>query len=90
VVLCTPTVIGERKAGTNKLDGKLDEYAGITRKVAEETGAPLCDLRKAFRDYLAADNPDDKEKGVLTTDRVHLSDAGNKLVADAVLATIDR
>src|SRR5277367_3272114 len=27
VVLCTPTVIGEKKPGTNKLDTKLDEYA---------------------------------------------------------------
>src|SRR6202012_5324185 len=27
VVLCTPTVIGEKKAGTNKLDARLDEYA---------------------------------------------------------------
>ena len=50
VVLCTPTVIGEKKTGTNKLDAKLDEYAEISRKVAKETGAQLCDLRKAFVD----------------------------------------
>jgi isoamyl acetate esterase len=90
VVLCTPTVIGEKKAGTNSLDTKLDEYADISRKVAKETGAQLCDLRKAFQDYLAKHNADDKEKGVLTTDRVHLNDAGNRLVAETILATIDR
>ena len=90
VVLCTPTVIGEKKAGANKLDAKLDEYAEVSRKVAKETGAQLCDLRKAFQEHLAKNNPEDKEKGVLTTDRVHLNDAGNKLVADTILATIDR
>lgn len=90
VVLCTPTVIGEKKLGTNALDAKLDEYAEISRKVAKDTGSQLCDLRKAFADHLAKNNADDKERGVLTTDRVHLNDAGNKLVAETVLATIDK
>jgi isoamyl acetate esterase len=90
VVLCTPSVIGEKKAGTNPLDAKLDEYSAVSRAVAKETGAQLCDLRKAFLDYLAKDNPEDKEQGVLTRDRVHLNDAGNKLVADTILAAIDR
>lgn len=88
VVLCTPTVIGEKKS--NKLDAQLDEYADVSRTVAKETGVTLCDLRKTFRDYLATHNADDKEKGVLTGDRVHLNDAGNRLVADTILATIDK
>ncbi len=86
VVICTPTVIGEKKE--NKLDPLLDEYADLSRGVAKETGSPLCDLRKAFRDHLAKTNADDKEKGVLTSDRVHLNEAGNKLVADTVLGVI--
>jgi len=90
VVLCTPTVIGEKKIGTNKLDEKLDEYAEIGRKVAKDTGVQSCDLRKAFADNLAKNNPDNKDKGVLTTDRVHLNEAGNKLVAETILATIDK
>jgi isoamyl acetate esterase len=88
VVLCTPTVIGEKKS--NKLDAQLDDYADVSRKVAKETGATLCDLRKTFREHLAAHNADDKERGVLTGDRVHLNDAGNRLVADTILATIDK
>jgi lysophospholipase L1-like esterase len=90
VVLCTPTVIGERKAGANKLDAKLDEYAEVSRSVAKDAGAQLCDLRKAFADHLARNNPDDKERGVLTADRVHLNDAGNRLVAETILAAIDK
>jgi isoamyl acetate esterase len=90
VVLCTPTVIGEKKAGGNKLDAQLEEYAGISRKVATETGSKLCDLRKAFVDHLAANNPDDKDRGVLTTDRVHLNEAGNKLVADTMLGVLTK
>lgn len=88
VVLCTPTVIGEQKA--NPLDAKLDEYAGVSRAVAKATGSQLCDLRAAFREYLATHNAGDKASGVLTTDRVHLNDAGNKLVADTILAAIDK
>jgi len=90
VVLCTPTVIGEKKAGGNKLDAQLDEYAGISRKVAADTESKLCDLRKAFVDHLAKNNPDDKASGVLTTDRVHLNEAGNKLVAETMLGVLTK
>lgn len=82
VILCTPTVIGEKKDGANKLDAKLDQYADISRKLAEEMKLPLCDLRKAFVEHLKANNPEDKGSGVLTGDRVHLNEAGNQLVAD--------
>ncbi|CAN5532712.1 SGNH/GDSL hydrolase family protein [soil metagenome] len=88
VVLCTPTVIGEKKPGTNSLDKKLDEYADISRKVAKDTETPLCDLRKAFQAAITKTNETEKEKGVLTSDRVHLNDAGNKLVAETMLGVI--
>jgi lysophospholipase L1-like esterase len=89
VVLCTPTVIGEKKVGT-RLGNMLIDYAKVSRKVAGETGARLCDLDATFRDYLVKNNPDNKDQGVLTTDRVHLNDAGNKLVAETILKTIDK
>jgi lysophospholipase L1-like esterase len=85
VILCTPTVIGEKPNGENKLDAMLDEYADISRKVAKDTKVQLCDLRKAFVDHLKTNNPDKKEKGILTGDTVHLSEAGNKLVAETIL-----
>lgn len=88
VVLCTPSVIGEKKDGGNNLDAKLDAYSAISRKVAKETGSTLCDLRQAFLDHLAKNNPDNKAQGILTGDRVHLNDAGNKFVADTILATL--
>jgi len=86
VVLCTPTVIGEK--AENKLDKQLDEYSDVTRKLAAELKLPLVDLRKAFVDHLKANNKDNKEKDVLTRDRVHLNDAGNKLVADTIQKVI--
>ena len=87
-MLCTPTVIGEKKPGTNPLDKKLDEYAALSRKVAKETESPMCDLRKAFQEYIAKNNTENKDQGVLTSDRVHLNDAGNKLVAETMLRVI--
>jgi lysophospholipase L1-like esterase len=86
VVLCTPSVIGEKADGGNPLDKKLDEYADISRKVAKELKLPVCDLRKAFLAHLKDHNTFNKEKGVLTTDGVHLNAAGNRFVAEQVLA----
>jgi lysophospholipase L1-like esterase len=80
-VLCTPTVIGEKKAGTNPLDGMLDEYAEITRGVSAETKAPLIDLRAACIAHLAEHNKADAKEGVLTTDGVHLTPAGDQFIA---------
>jgi len=45
----------------------------------------LIDLRKAFASYEQANNTEDKESGLLTNDRVHLTDAGNQLVADEMI-----
>ena len=81
IVLCTPSTIGEKSDGSNKLDSMLEEYSTVSRKVAEDTGVTLCDLRKSFLDHLKKQNPDNKEKGILTGDGVHLNAAGNKFVA---------
>ncbi len=88
VVLCTPTVIGEKPDGTNRADPRLDEYAAIGRKVARETKSTLCDLRKAFLDHLKAHNKAGAARGVLTGDTVHLNDNGNKLVAQTILEAL--
>jgi lysophospholipase L1-like esterase len=90
VVLCTPTVIGEKKPGTNKLDKLLDEYSEVSRGVAKDTKSVPCDLRKAFQDHITGNNADNKDSGVLTTDRVHLNGAGNKLVAETMLKALDK
>ena len=85
VVLCTPSVIGEKFDGTNSQDSTLDQYCAISRKIAFTQGIRLCDLRKAFIAYLTVHNIENHEKNVLTTDGVHLNEAGNRLVADEML-----
>lgn len=85
VVLATPSVIGEKQSGSNSLDKMLDEYAEISRKVAKETGVTLCDLHQQFAEHLKKNNPENKDRGVLTTDGVHLNPAGNRFVADAAV-----
>lgn len=81
VILCTPSVIGEKNDGSNERDAMLEEYSVISRKVATDTGSQLVDLRKAFIDHLKANNPDNLPKGILTGDGVHLNPAGNAFVA---------
>jgi lysophospholipase L1-like esterase len=89
VVLCTPSVIGEKHDGSNPLDNILDAYAGLSRGVAQELKVPVCDLRKAFIDHLKKSNPENKASDILTNDRVHLNEAGNRFVAETMLRVID-
>jgi lysophospholipase L1-like esterase/poly(3-hydroxybutyrate) depolymerase len=88
VVLATPSVIGEKRAGENALDAELDRYAGITRAVAAELGLQLCDLRADCMDRLALENAGNAEQGILTNDGVHLTPAGNAFVAERAATAI--
>ncbi|MFN0213560.1 MAG: SGNH/GDSL hydrolase family protein [Saprospiraceae bacterium] len=88
VIACTPACIGERHSGENKLDVELDLFSSIIRSVAQEQKVPICDLRKAFMDFIAKNNPDNRESGILTTDGVHLNEKGNKLVTEQLFEPI--
>jgi len=89
VILCTPSVIGEKHDGTNPQDQMLEEYAAISRSVALSLGVKLCDLRKAFHNYLVLNNKENKAQGILTRDGVHLNDEGNRFVAEELLKFLD-
>lgn len=81
-ILCTPATIGEKNDFSNSQDGDLNAYSKIIRGLAQKNNLPLVDLRKLFLDYNLKNNPDNKAKGILTTDGVHLNEKGNQLVAD--------
>lgn len=81
VILCTPAVIGEKTDHSNQQDGDLNAYSSIIRSLAGQYKAQLVDLRKLFLDYNLKNNLENKESGILTTDRVHLNEKGNTLVA---------
>lgn len=87
-ILCTPAVVGEKTDMSNQLDGDLNRYSNIIRGIAGKNNLPLVDLRQKFIDYYKANNPDNKEKDILTYDRVHLNAKGNQLVADAMWKAI--
>ena len=88
VIMCTPAVIGERTDFSNQLDGDLNKYSAVIRSLSEKNKLPLVDLRKAFLDYNKKFNTENKESGILTTDRVHLNEEGNKLVAEEMWRVI--
>lgn len=88
VILVTPAVIGERYDQSNPQDGELNLYSNWIRKYAAEKNLALVDCRKLFLDYSAKNNTKQVDKGILTYDRVHLNDAGNQLVADAMWEAI--
>jgi len=88
VILCTPSVIGEKKEGGNSWDTMLDDYSAVSRKVAGDEAAGLLDLRNNFTLFLKEHNPKNLEKGILTTDGVHLNSEGNRFVADLMIQAI--
>ena len=88
VILCTPAAIGEKTDFSNPQDGDMNQYSTIIRNIASKNGLPLVDLRKAFLNYDLKNNPENKDRGILTTDRVHLNPAGNQLVADEMWKAI--
>jgi len=88
VVICTPTVIGEKFDASNENDGDLNAYSNIIRKIAGDNQCKLIDLRKAFLSYEEKNNIENKASGILTTDRVHLNEAGNQFLAETMWATI--
>lgn len=88
VVLTTPAAIGERTDFTNQQDGDLNLYSNIIRNLAGKYNCGLVDLRKDFLAYNLQHNTANRESGILTTDRVHLNEAGNRLVAEKMLAVL--
>ena len=89
VLLCTPAAIGEKTDFTNDLDGDLNKYSEIIRTIAKNNNCPLIDLRKAFLAYNLANNKENKESGILTTDRVHLNEKGNQFVAEEMFKVLN-
>lgn len=90
VYLCTPAAIGEKTDFTNELDGDLNKYAAIIRNIAKNNNCPLIDLRQAFLDYLKTNNPENKDRGILTRDGVHLNTTGNIFVAQKMFGVLSQ
>ena len=101
IILCTPTLIGENKGEftlVNQfkdietmeiMNNDLDDYSDVIRKLSKEFDTKLLDLRKIFMQYISENNPENKSKGVLTTDGVHLNNLGSKLIADEMIRFIN-
>ncbi len=88
IIVCTPSVIGEKNDASNQQDGDLNFYSTLIRELAERENLELCDLRKIFLDYLTEHNPNNRDRNILTTDRVHLTELGNELVARSFLEVL--
>ena len=101
VILCTPTVIGENKGEftlVNEfkdietmeiMNGDLDAYSDVIRKLSSELNTDLLDLREIFMNYISENNPNNESFGITTYDGVHLNDLGNKLIADEMIRFIN-
>ncbi len=84
IMLVTPAVIGENKDHLTELDAELDKYAQMIRNIAAEFELAMCDMRALFFLYEINNNTANAYAGILTTDGVHLNDAGNKFAAEEI------
>ena len=101
IVLCTPTLIGENsgefKLGNQfkgvetmeKMNGDLNDFSDVIRKLSTEFNTDLIDLREIFMSYVSENNLNNEAAGLLTYDGVHLNDLGNKLIADEMIKFIN-
>jgi lysophospholipase L1-like esterase len=88
VILVTPAAIGEKTDFSNEQDGDLNKYCNIIRNIAAKNNLPVVDLRQKLLEYDRQNNPDNKDRGILTTDGVHLNPVGNQFVAEAFWTAI--
>ncbi len=85
VLLGTPALLWEKTDGTSPSDTRLEQYCALSREAAQAAGAETVDLRARMVAALKQRNPDQKDKGVLTYDGLHLNFAGNCVVAAELL-----
>jgi lysophospholipase L1-like esterase len=90
VILVTPAAIGEKTDYTNEQDGDLNRYCALIRSIAAKNELVVVDLRRKLLDYNLQNNPQNKDRGILTTDGVHLNAIGNQFVADAMWEAIKK
>ncbi|MGC4036764.1 MAG: SGNH/GDSL hydrolase family protein [Chitinophagaceae bacterium] len=88
IIMVTPAAIGEKTDFSNPQDGDLNKYCNIVRDIAKKNSIPVVDLRKGLLDYNLQHNNENKDRGILTTDGVHLNSTGNQFVADAMWKAI--
>ncbi|HDP69153.1 MAG TPA: G-D-S-L family lipolytic protein [Candidatus Marinimicrobia bacterium] len=88
IILCTPSVVGEKIDNGNPLDEQLDQYSEIIRELAAIEKLHLIDLRQQFKAYLLRNNPENRAEDILTYDGIHLNNRGNQFVADVMIHTL--
>lgn len=88
VIVATPASIGERTDFSNQQDGDLNRYSQIIRDIAAKFDCVVADFRKEFLKYNLEKNATNRDAGILTSDRVHLNETGNQLVADILMKLV--
>jgi lysophospholipase L1-like esterase len=84
VIVMPPLLYGEAPRGSNSRDRELDAYAHAAALVAEKRGVRFVDARTAFFLNLEQTGANNGRSDPLTVDGLHLSSAGNRVLADVV------
>lgn len=84
VIVMPPLLYGAGPRGSNSRDRELDAYSHAAALVAEKHGARFVDARTALFLKLEQAGANNGRRDALTVDGLHLSAAGNRVLADVV------
>jgi len=84
VIVVPPLLYGEAPRGSNAKDRELDAYADVAALVAERSSVRFVDARSALFSELQQIGEISALHNTLTVDGLHLSPAGNRVLADVV------
>lgn len=84
VIVMPPLFYGEGPRGSTSRDRELDAYSHAAALVAEKRGARFVDARTALFLNLEQAGANNGRSDALTVDGLHLSPAGNRVLADVI------
>ena len=84
-IFCSTLPYGERVDGSNEMNIVLEEFVGMTTRVAKDFKAMHIDLFSQYYKFLEKANIDNLMSSVLTYNQTVLNPVGHKLVATVLL-----
>lgn len=87
-IFCATLPFGEKIDGSNPMDVILEEYVGMTQRVAKVYDVAFVDLYSPTLKYLESTNIDNLPSSILTYNGTALNAAGHQLVSSTLLKAL--
>jgi len=85
LIFCSTLLYGEKVDGTNEMDEVVEDFVGMTQRVAKVYDAMFIDLYSKQHKYLETTNIDNLSSSILTNNGTALNAHGHALVATTLM-----